>query len=57
LIFGIVYYAVGPDYNKYMDIQQEINIFVKEEFERIGIELAFPTQTIHVNKTDPKIRG
>ena len=54
LIFEIVYYVVGADYNKYMDIQQEINFAIKEEFERKGIEFAFPTQTLYVNKTEYK---
>lgn len=54
LIFEIVYYVVGADYNKYMDIQQEINFAIKEEFERKGIEFAFPTQTLYVNKTESK---
>lgn len=57
LMFEIVYYVIGPDYNKYMDIQQEINIFIKEEFERRRIEFAFPTQTLYVNKSDLKKRG
>jgi len=54
LIFEIVYYVVGPDYNKYMDIQQKINFAIKEEFEKRGVEFAFPTQTLYVNKTDSK---
>jgi len=33
-----------------MDTQQEINFLIKEEFEKKGIEFAFPTQTIHLNK-------
>ncbi len=51
LIFEIVYYVVGGDYNKYMDIQQQINFAIKEEFEKRKIEFAFPTQTIFMNKT------
>ncbi len=50
LIFEIVYYVIGPDYNKYMDIQQEINFTIKEEFEKCGIEFAYPTQTLYVQK-------
>ncbi|MDD3087431.1 MAG: mechanosensitive ion channel family protein [Candidatus Omnitrophica bacterium] len=50
LIFEIVYYVVGGDYNKYMDIQQEINFLIKEEFEKRGIEFAYPTQTIYLPK-------
>src|SRR3989338_2518423 len=51
LIFEVVYYVIGPDYNKYMDIQQEINFAIKEEFEKRGIEFAYPTQTLFLQKT------
>ncbi len=50
LIFEIVYYVIGSDYNKYMDIQQEINLKIKEEFEKGGIEFAYPTQTLYLHK-------
>lgn len=50
LVFEVVYYVLSSDYNKYMDTQQEINFLIKEEFEKRGIEFAFPTQTIHLNK-------
>ncbi|MDD5120857.1 MAG: mechanosensitive ion channel family protein [Candidatus Omnitrophica bacterium] len=50
LIFEVVYFVLSPDYNKYMDIQQEINFAIKEEFEKRGIEFAYPTQTVYVNK-------
>lgn len=43
-----VYYEKTPDYNAYMDTQETINFAIKEQFEREGIEMAFPTQTIHV---------
>ena len=46
LIFEVVYYVIGPDYNKYMDIQQEINFRIYEELEAREIEMAHPTQTI-----------
>lgn len=52
LIFEIVYYIVGRDYNKYMNIQQEINFKIKEEFEKRAIEFAYPTQTLYLNKTN-----
>jgi small-conductance mechanosensitive channel len=45
-----VYYVLTPDYNKYMDIQQEINMKIKESFEKDSIEFAFPTQTIFLKK-------
>ncbi len=51
LVFEIVYYVMTRDYNKYMDIQQEINFAINEEFEKRGIEFAYPTQTLYLSKT------
>lgn len=50
LDFEIVYYVLGNDYTKYMNIQQEINLAIKEEFEKRKIEFAYPTQLVYVNK-------
>ncbi len=50
LIFEVVYYVLSRDYNKYMDIQQEINFKIKNEFEKRGIEFAYPTQTLFISK-------
>lgn len=50
LIYEVVYYVKGSDYNKYMDIQQEINFKLKEEFDKLKIEFAFPTQTLYIHK-------
>jgi len=50
LNFEVVYYVNTPDYNKYMDIQQEINLTLKKRFEKKGISFAYPTQTVIVNK-------
>jgi small-conductance mechanosensitive channel len=52
LIFEVVYYILGSDYNKYMDIQQKINLGIKEEFEKLNVEFAYPTQTIYLNKSN-----
>ena len=48
LDFEIVYYVLSPDYNLYMDIQQQINLALLEQFNDAGIEFAFPTQTLHL---------
>jgi small-conductance mechanosensitive channel len=48
LDFETVYYVLVPDYNTYMDVQQEINLRIHEEFEREGVEFAYPTRTVHV---------
>lgn len=45
LLFETVYFVLTPDYQLFADIQQNINIGLLEEFERRGIEFAFPTQT------------
>ncbi|MDI6655453.1 MAG: mechanosensitive ion channel family protein, partial [Candidatus Hydrothermarchaeota archaeon] len=37
---------------KYMDTQQEINFAIKEQFEKEGIEFAYPTQTVFVSKVE-----
>jgi small-conductance mechanosensitive channel len=44
--FEVVYYIKTGDYNKYMDIQQQINYGILEEFAKEQIELAYPTQKI-----------
>lgn len=49
LIFEIVYYVLSPDYNKHMDIQQNINIDLMARFEQEKIEFAYPTQTILID--------
>lgn len=51
LVFEVVYYVIGNDYAKYMDIQQQINYRIHEEFEARGIEFAYPTQTLFVQKS------
>jgi small-conductance mechanosensitive channel len=48
--FETVYYVLVPDYNTYMDIQQAINLRIHERFEELGIEFAYPTQTLFLVK-------
>jgi len=50
LDYEIAYYILSSDYDKYMDINQEINLQIKEEFEKQGIEFALPTQTLQLFK-------
>jgi small-conductance mechanosensitive channel len=53
LVFEVVYYVATRDYNKYMDTQQAINLGIKKRFEEEEIEMAYPTQTVFVNKVEP----
>jgi len=50
LDFEVVYYVMSSDYNVYMDIQQSINLAIKREFDKLGIEFAYPTHTVFVAK-------
>lgn len=52
LNFEFVYLVTGADYNKYMDIQQAINLAIFEAFEGERIEFAYPSQTLFVNKVN-----
>ena len=46
LDFETVYYVLTPDFTRHMDIQQEIRLKIHREFERLGIEFAYPTQRL-----------
>jgi small-conductance mechanosensitive channel len=48
LNFEVVYFVLDPEYNVYMDIQQQINLAMVKRFAQDGIEFAFPTRTLHL---------
>lgn len=50
LNFETVYFVLAPDYITYMDRQQAINLEVYRKFEAEGIEFAYPTQTLYLEK-------
>ena len=50
LNYEVVYFVQSNDYNLYMDIQQQINLQIKQEFDRQGIEFAYPTQVQYLGK-------
>lgn len=52
LVYEIVYFVLSPDYNIYMDKQQEINFAVMESFEKEKIVFAYPTQTLFLAKEE-----
>ncbi len=53
LIIEVVYFVLSADYNKYMDIQQELNLAIKEEFEKEGIDFALSNQKIQLADVPP----
>ncbi len=50
IVFEVAYFVDGNDYVRYMDVQQEINYRIYEEFARRRIEFAYPTQTLYLSK-------
>lgn len=55
LDFETVYYVLSADYNRYMDIQQAINLRIHRQFERLGIGFAYPTQTLYLGRVPKKM--
>ncbi|MFB6246426.1 MAG: mechanosensitive ion channel family protein [Candidatus Pacearchaeota archaeon] len=47
LVFEAVYYVETGNYNEYMEIQEKINLKLKEKIEKLGVGFAFPTRTVH----------
>jgi small-conductance mechanosensitive channel len=50
LNFEVVYYVESADYRLYMDIQQAVNLEIFRRFAEQGIEFAYPTQTLFVER-------
>ena len=50
LDYSVIYYVNVPEYASYLDIQQDINLKLYERFEKLGIEFAYPTQTIMMDQ-------
>jgi small-conductance mechanosensitive channel len=46
--FEIVYFITAPDYNLFMDTHQAVLFRIHEEFSKLGIEFAMPTQTLFI---------
>ncbi|MDH5596763.1 MAG: mechanosensitive ion channel family protein [Candidatus Peregrinibacteria bacterium] len=52
LNYELVYYIKSGAYKDYLDAQHKINVEIMRAFEKEGIEMAFPTQTIHLQKAE-----
>jgi len=48
LDYLLVYYVKSPDYMVFMDVNERVLLEIKREFEKEGIEFAYPTKTIHL---------
>lgn len=50
LNFEVVYFVTTSDYALYMDAQQAINLAIKQRFDEAGIDFAYPTQLVYLDK-------
>lgn len=50
LLFDVVYFIESSEYVDFLNAQQQFNFTLMERFAELGIEFAYPTQTIY-NKT------
>jgi len=50
LNFEVSYYVKTQDYKTYLDVVQDVNLKIFDNFEKEEIEFAYPTQTIYLNK-------
>ncbi len=48
--FEVVYFMKTADYTQYLDTQQAINFAILEAFKKEGIEMAYPTQTVILDR-------
>jgi small-conductance mechanosensitive channel len=49
----IVYWYAPPDWWEYMELCERINYRIMEEFDRLGVEFAFPSKAMHVRMEAP----
>ena len=54
LNYEVVYLVETNDYMVYIDVQQQMNLTIKEQFDKAGIEFAYPTQVLYLNRLNTK---
>ena len=47
----MIYWVKPPDYWLFQEVNQRVNLAMLKKFEAEGIEFAFPTHTLYVNRT------
>jgi small-conductance mechanosensitive channel len=50
LVYEAAYYVLSPDYTVYMDVNEAIHVAIFRRFEEEGIEFAFPTRTVYLQR-------
>lgn len=55
LTFETVYFVTTPDYAAFMSANQAINLTILRRFAAEKVEFAYPTRTVFVKPTDPRM--
>ncbi|HPK54642.1 MAG TPA: mechanosensitive ion channel family protein, partial [Smithellaceae bacterium] len=50
LNYEVVYFVMTPEYGIFMDVQETINLEIFRRFQEEGIEFAYPTRTVLIQK-------
>lgn len=48
----VMYFILYPDYKKYMEIKENINFDIMKIFEEEGVEFAFPSMSVYLEKEE-----
>jgi small-conductance mechanosensitive channel len=51
LIYEVVYHLETPNYNTYMQVNEQILLEIIQEFKKQGIRFAYPTREININQS------
>lgn len=46
LDFEVVFWVTSPDYNMFMDVNEQVRLAMVERFAEAGLDFAYPTQTV-----------
>ena len=48
----VICFTSTKDWDKYLEIKEELAIKIKDSIEKIGLNFAFPSQSIYIEKND-----
>jgi MscS family membrane protein len=49
----VYFFTLTTDWNRYLDIREDINLRFMETLAEIGVEMAFPSTSVYLEKPDP----
>ncbi len=51
----VYYFTKSKAWAEHLRVRQEVNLIIMKNIEKLGLEFAFPTQTIHFKRPQPEI--